>query len=160
MPNGRQCSCGLRGCTEAYASARGILQTYAEIRAEYDALHRPDQEVRNEKWINHSTALADITCRDLSLASREGDPLAIRTFELTGHYLGIAMANAVAFSSPKAIFMMGGPTKVGDPLMIPLRREFENHLLSNFKGTCKIRLSELPANDVAILGAAALLKMK
>ena len=160
VPDGRQCSCGLRGCTEAYASSRGILQTYAELRASHDALHRDDNEPTTPGWIDHNRALTDLSCKDLGDAANAGDPLAIKAFEITAHYLGMAMANAVAFSSPSAIFLMGGPTQVGEPLLAPLRREFEKHLLYNYKGTCKVRMSELRANEVAILGAAAVIKMK
>ena len=159
-PNGRLCSCGLHGCVEAYASSRGILQTYAELRASYDSLHRPAMGQRQTGWIDHSRALADITSKDLGDAANAGDPLALQTFARTAHYLGIAMANAVAFSSPEAIFLMGGPVLVGDPLLKPLQEEFNSHLLYCFDGSCKIHLSQLRANDVAILGAAALIKMK
>ncbi len=159
-PNGRLCSCGLHGCVEAYASSRGILQTYAELRAAYDSLHRPAVEQRQSGWIDHTRSLADITSKDLGDAANAADPLALETFARTAHYLGIAMANAVAFSSPEAIFLMGGPVLVGEPLLRPLREEFEKHMLYSFKGSCQIHLSQLRANDVAILGAAALIKMK
>ncbi|MDF1868522.1 MAG: ROK family protein, partial [Saprospiraceae bacterium] len=36
-PNGRDCSCGHRGCLEMYASARGIRQTVLEFLAESEA---------------------------------------------------------------------------------------------------------------------------
>ena len=44
--------------------------------------------------------------------------------------------------------------------MKPLRKSFEEHLLNIYEGSCDIRMSELKANEVAILGAAALIKMK
>ena len=55
---------------------------------------------------------------------------------------------------------MGGPTKVGEPLLKPLQKAFEKYLLNIFAGSCTIRMSQLKANEVAILGAAALIKMK
>jgi glucokinase len=55
---------------------------------------------------------------------------------------------------------MGGPLKAGDVFVGPLKKSFDEHLLNIYKGTVDIRLSELKANDVAILGAAALLKNK
>ncbi|MBR1792212.1 MAG: ROK family protein [Bacteroidales bacterium] len=160
MPDGRQCSCGLHGCIEAYAASRGILQTYAELRAAYDALHKPETHNFQTGWIDHTLPLSSITSKNLGDAANAGDPLAVQTFEITGRYLGLAMANAVAFSSPEAIFLMGGPAQVGEPLLRPLRESFESHLLYGFKGTCQIRMSQLTANNVAILGAAALIKMK
>lgn len=154
IPNGRQCSCGRKGCLETYTSARGIVQTFCEMRQEHGY-----KEMR-EGWIGNDVQDKDITSKMIGDAANAGDPVALATYERTGHLLGIAMANAVTFSAPEALFLMGGPTKVGEPLMRPLRDSFKKHLLNIFEGSCEIRMSELKANEVAILGAAALLKMK
>ncbi|MCR4829587.1 MAG: ROK family protein [Bacteroidales bacterium] len=154
IPDGRQCSCGRKGCLETYTSARGIVQTFCEMRQEYGY-----KEMR-EGWIGNDMKDKDITSKMIGDAANAGDPVALATYERTGHLLGIAMANAVTFSAPEALFLMGGPTKVGEPLMRPLRDSFKKHLLNIFEGSCEIRMSELKANEVAILGAAALLKMK
>lgn len=142
IPNGRHCSCGRHGCLETYTSARGIVQTYQELRQE--AGLSPEET----------------TCKNIGELAHQGDSLALKCWERTGELLGLAIANAVTFSAPQAIFLMGGPTQVGEPLMRPLRKSFEKNLLSIYHGCCDIRMSELPANDVAILGAAALVKMK
>ena len=131
IPHGRKCSCGREGCLETYTSARGIVQTYIELRRE-----DPDGE----------RMLKEVPDGEISS-------------KLIGQ-LGLAMANSVTFSAPEAIFLMGGPAQVGEPLLRPLREAFERYLLNIFAGTCQIRMSELKANEVAILGAAALLKMK
>jgi len=102
----------------------------------------------------------EITSMMIGNLAHEGDPTALRTWEIVGDQLGLAMANSVTFSAPEAIFLMGGPTKVGEPLLKPLRAAFDKYLLNIYAGTCSIRMSELHANEVAILGAAALLKMK
>ncbi|KWW30642.1 MAG: glucokinase [bacterium P3] len=142
IPDGRLCSCGRKGCLEAYTSARGIVQTYQELR--------------------HEAGLSDvaISSKEIGDLARQGDNLALQCWERTGRLLGIAMANAVTFSAPQAIFLMGGPTQVGEPLLRPLRQSFEEHLLHIYAGHCVVLMSQLPANDVAILGAAALVKMK
>lgn len=150
IPEGRQCSCGRKGCLETYTSARGIVQTFCELR---------------KKTPNYSGDLVavedkDVTSKMIGDTANNGDMLALMTYGRTGYLLGIAMANAVTFSAPQAIFLMGGPAKVGDPLMNPLRESFKEHLLNIYEGSCDIRLSELAANEVAILGAAALIKMK
>lgn len=148
IPEGRQCGCGNKGCLETYTSARGIVQTAKELiesTPEYDGALR-------------KVAPDELTSKMVGDAAKYGDPLAIKVFEKTGYLLGIAMANAVAFSGPEAIFLMGGPVKAGDVLLNPLRKSFEEHLCFIFKGSVEIRVSELPNNDAAILGAAALTK--
>ena len=148
IPEGCQCGCGNKGCLETYCSATGIRRTALEMienMPEYDgALRKVDPE--------------ELTSKMVGDAAKYGDPLAIKVFEKTGYLLGIAMANAVTFSGPEAIFLFGGPVKAGDVLLDPVRKSFEEHLCFIFKGSVEIRVSELPDNDAAILGAAALTK--
>lgn len=150
IPHGRKCSCGREGCLETYTSARGIVQTYLELRRENADQERMLKEVPD----------GEVTSKLIGEAAHQGDPVALKTWEKVGDWLGLAMANSVTFSAPEAIFLMGGPAQVGEPLLKPLRAAFEKYLLNIYQGSCQIRMSELKANEVAILGAAALIKMK
>lgn len=153
IPNGRKCSCGRYGCLETYTSARGIVQTFIEVRREMDT---PADVDEHPGWIGSEVTDAEVHSITVGIASNAGDPRAIETFRRVGYWLGIACANAVTFSAPECIFLMGGPTKVGEPLLAPLRKSFEEHLLNIYQGSCRIEMSKLKTNEVAILGAAAL----
>lgn len=142
-PNGRRCGCGRQGCVEMYASARGICQNYFEAAADLGNALSDEEK-------------AKVTCQHVGEAANSGDPAAIKAYEVTAYWLGIALSNAVAFSEPEAIFLMGGPTRVGDPLLKPLRQYFNDHLLFLYKGKVDVQFSTLVGNDTAILGAAAL----
>ncbi len=144
VPEGRMCRCGRKGCLEEYASARGIKKTCIELLTE-----------KKFKSRLYDLPLQKIGCKAIGDAEEEGDPLAKEVLRRTAEVLGLALANAVAFSSPEAIFLMGGPTKSGD-LLTPLKKYFETFLLNSYKNKIKLLLSSLDANDVAILGAAAL----
>lgn len=157
IPGGRQCSCGRKGCLEAYTSARGIVQTYVELRA---AKGTPADADNHAGWIAPNTPDKDVTSKMIGDAANAGDPLALETYRMVGQWLGLACANACTFSAPQAIFLMGGPTKVGKPLTEPLAEAFEENLLNIYKGSCKIHMSQLAANEVAILGAAALVELR
>ena len=150
IPEGRPCGCGRKGCLETYTSATGIRRTALEMMEaipDYDgALRKVDPK--------------ELTSKTVGDAAKYGDPLAIKVFEKTGYWLGIALANAVAFSGPEAIFLMGGPVKAGEVLLKPTRESFKKHLCFVYDGSVDIRVSELPDNDAAILGAAALTKAK
>ena len=150
IPGGRPCGCGRKGCLETYTSATGIRRTALELldqHPEYDGvLSKIDR--------------AALTSKDVGDAANQGDALALEVFALTGNWLGIALANAVAFSSPEAIFLMGGPVKAGEVLMKPVRESFKKHLCFVYDNSVEIKVSELSGNDVAILGAAALTKAK
>lgn len=142
IPEGRTCSCGRKGCLEMYVSSRGILQTFRELTKKY-----PE---------NILCSLPNLECKQLSEEARKGNPLALETYRKTGYYLGIALANAVNFSSPEAFFLMGGPVKAGNILLEPLRESFNKHKLFVYKKEIPILESSLNANYAAILGAAAL----
>lgn len=147
--NGRQCGCGRQGCLETYTSARGICRTAIELLEQ-----NPDY-----KGVLRQVDIDKITSKMIGDAANAGDPIGLKVFENVGYILGIAMANAVTFSAPQAIFLMGGPVHAGEVLMKPLRKSFDEHLLNIFKGTVEIRVSELADNEVAILGAAALCQL-
>jgi glucokinase len=142
----RLCSCGRKGCLEMYASARGICQTYREEAAKGEF---PD-----------TFKGAELTCKDVGEMAVAGDPLALKTYDTTAYWLAIGMANAASFCSPEAFFLMGGPTRAGEALLIPLRRYFAENLLYIYKDKISIHLSQLQANDAAVLGAAALIHLK
>ena len=150
IPGGRPCGCGRKGCLETYTSATGIRRTALEVLAEHPEYDGPLSKLTEE----------ELTSKHVGDAANAGDPLALEIFEMTGNWLGIALANAVAFSSPEAIFLMGGPVKAGEVLMKPVRESFKKHLCFVYDNSVEIKVSELSGNDVAILGAAALTKAK
>lgn len=147
--NGRQCGCGRKGCLETYTSAGGISRTALELMEQNPLYNGVLKQVAPE----------NLTSKMVGDAANAGDPIGIMTFENVGYLLGIAMANAVTFSAPQAIFLMGGPVHAGEVLMKPLRKSFDEHLLNIYQGTVEIRVSELADNEVAILGAAALCQL-
>ena len=148
IPEGRPCGCGRKGCLETYTSATGIRRTALELLEANPDYDGPLAKINPD----------DLTSKMVGDAAKQGDALALKVFEKTGYWLGIALANAVAFSGPEAIFLMGGPVKAGEVLMKPTRESFQKHLCFVYDGSVDVRVSELPDNDAAILGAAALAK--
>lgn len=150
IPGGRLCGCGRKGCLETYTSATGIRRTALEMLEQSPEYDGPLSKIPKE----------ELTSKHVGDAANAGDPLAMKVFELTAEGLGVAIANAVAFSSPEAIFLMGGPVKAGEALMKPLRESFKRNLCFVYDNSVELRVSELPDNNAAILGAAALTKAK
>ena len=94
-PNGRQCGCGRKGCLETYASASGIKRTVMELLAN----------------TNEDSALKNISYNDLKskmiyTSALAGDKIAKEAFDFTGHVLGLKLADAVAVTSPEALFYL------------------------------------------------------
>ena len=144
VPFGRKCTCGNHGCLEMYASVRGITHTCMELLEQF-----PENELSK-------ISKEKIDPKMIAEAAQNGNAVAIETYRKTGEWLGIALANAVVFSSPEAIFLTGGIMNAGELLLKPTRESFVKHKLFLYKNDILILRSQLHANDAAILGAAAL----
>lgn len=146
IPDGRMHQgTGKRGSLESYASATGVRLTALEMlenSTEDSLLRTADKETLDSKVVYD--------------AAIKGDKLALEIFEFTGKILGLALANAVMFSSPEAIILFGGLTKSGDLILKPTRKHMEENLIQVFQNKVKILVSHLKESDAAILGASAL----
>jgi glucokinase len=141
--NGRACGCGKTGCLEAYCSAVGVARTARE-------------------WLESSSEpsllrdVENISSKDVYDAAKQGDALALRVFQYTGHILGRSFADFVAFSAPEAIVLFGGLARAKEFLYQPMMEAMDENLLKIWKGKIKIVFSQLKESDAAILGASAL----
>lgn len=145
-PGGRQCGCGRRGCLETYVSATGLRRTALALLAE-----------RRDPSPLRALNQHEMTAKRIHDLALEGDAIALEAFERTARILGLKLADAVAHTSPEAIFLAGGLAAAGGLLLEPTRRSLEEGLFGAYRGTVQLRLSSLEAGDSAILGAAALI---
>ncbi len=143
--NGRQCGCGRRGCLETYASASGIKRTVYKLLA--DSLE--DSALR-------SVSFNELSAEMITEAAKNGDKIALEAFEYTGSILGQTLADSIAYTSPKVIFLFGGLAKAGDLILEPTRRYLENNILNIYKGKVKVLISGMEELNAAIMGAGAL----
>ena len=92
----------------------------------------------------------------IAKAAGSGNTAALQTFRHAARWLAVGLANAVTATGPERIVLFGGIARNGDLLMAPLRERFHESLLNIYQGRVDLVTSALPANDAAILGAAAL----
>lgn len=144
-PEGRHCACGKQGCLEAYVSATGICRTVFELLAE-----RLDGSSLRE--VN----FRQLTSKLVYEAAGAGDPIALAAFDATARALGLKLADAVAHTSPEAIFLSGGLAAAGELLLTPTQRYLDGFLFNPYRGKVKLLRSELPDDSGAVIGAAAL----
>jgi glucokinase len=146
IPDGRlHEGTGKKGSLESYASATGVRLTSLELL-----------ENSNEESLLRNVNKDELDSKAVYEAAIKGDKLAQEIFEYTGKILGLALANAVMFSSPEAIILFGGLTKAGDLILKPTRKNMEENLIQVFQNKVKILVSHLKESDAAILGASAL----
>ncbi len=134
-----------KGSLESYASATGVRYTAIEFLQNTDE----PSSLRN-------IPTDQLDSKKVYEAAIQGDILARHVYEFTGRILGLALANAVMFSSPQAIVLFGGLTKAGDLILKPTREHMEANLIQVFQNKVKILISHLKESDAAILGASAL----
>ena len=141
--NGRACGCGKTGCLEAYCSAIGMARTAREW------LEMSDEP-------SSLRSLEKITSKDIYEAAKDGDKLALKLFEFTGHMLGEKLADFIEFSAPEAIVLFGGLARSKEFLTDPITRGMNENVLPLWRGKVKLVYSQLKESDAAILGASSL----
>ena len=141
--NGRQCTCGNKGCLEAYVATRGIIATAKELLEQTSAP-------------SLMRGVENLTPKVITDFCEQGDELAIEVYRKTGELLGMGLANYASMVDPEAFIFTGGLTRAGKWLFEPAQEMFEKYVFHNTKGKIKFLVSEddRAANDV--LGASVL----
>ena len=144
--DGEQCSCGRKGCWEAYASATALIRQTKKAMEEY-----PDSLMH--KLAKEEGKVSGRTAFD---AMRLGDIAGIKVVDDYIKYVACGLINIVNALQPEIICIGGGISNQGENLLAPLRTivEKERYTKHNDKQTviCKASLG----NDAGIIGAAFL----
>lgn len=98
-PGGMRCDCGTTGCLEAYASAsgmRGLMQQRLGLA--------PGDDLP-EQYLDRG---GDFSVRMMTAQARRGDSAAREVFQISGRYLGIAIASFLNIFNPEMVVIGGG----------------------------------------------------
>lgn len=140
--NGRQCSCGRKGCWETYASVTGLIKTTKEHRAEIKGIS-PDEE---------------ITGRTVFDLARKGDTAAERIRDMWIEEISIGIVDMINIFQPDELVIGGAISKEGSVLLDPITDYVEKNAFSSDKiGRSKVVISRV-GGDAGIVGAALLYK--
>lgn len=132
--DGADCTCGRRGCLEAYSSGSAIGRRYS-IRS-------------NRKKL--------VTGKDVFLKAAAGEPLAKQVWHEAVSALAGAIVNYIALMSPDAIIIGGGVSDAGDLLFEPLRKLVMDQMPSFHPLPPPPILPASFGRDAGIVGAGAL----
>lgn len=148
--DGEQCSCGRKGCWEAYASATALIRQTKKAMEKY-----PDSLMH--KLAKEEGKVSGRTAFD---AMRLGDIAGIKVVDDYIKYVACGLINIVNALQPEIICIGGGICNEGETLMKPLRRFVQSERYSiHSKIQTKIVKAEL-GNDAGVIGAALLGKVK
>ncbi|MGD0684442.1 MAG: ROK family glucokinase [Streptosporangiaceae bacterium] len=149
VPGGRLCGCGNRGCWEQYASGSALVAEAREFAA------RAAGGALRLLQLGGGTP-GGITGPAVTQAAREGDPAALRCFEIVGSWLGQGLADLAAILDPGCFVIGGGVSEAGELLLGPARAAFDAGLTGRtYRPTAEVRLAEL-GPDAGLVGAADL----
>ena len=146
VADGRPCTCGRKGCFEAYSSATGLGKMTAEA-AEAQPNSLLAKQIEEDGKCGARTAY---------LAMKKGCPVGRLVTEMYVKYLACGIANTINIFQPDILCVGGGVCNEGDTLMIPLKKAVSEQIYSkNSKKNTEIAVCSL-GNDAGIIGAAML----
>lgn len=143
--DGEQCTCGRKGCWEAYASASALIR---------------DTKIAIVK--NPNSGLSDIVNGDIKLvtaktpfdAAQQGDSVAQEVVDRYIRYVSIGIANVVNTFQPDILVIGGGVCYQGDVILNPIKAHVGDMVFGRDLKT-DLFIATL-GNDAGIIGAAML----
>ena len=147
IPDGLLCSCGKKGCLEAYASATAITQSAK--RALKIGISSTLQNYKKK----------DIDAKLLCELAKNGDALCQNILTEAGKALGISIANMINLLNLEKVIISGGLALAGELLLNPLQFYAQSHSIALSFSSCQIAMSTL-GNDANLLGCGASVFMK
>lgn len=146
--DGEKCTCGKKGCFEAYASATALIsQTKAAMR-------------ENKDSILNQTPIGEVEAKTVFDAAHKGDETAIKVIDKYTDYLAAGISTLITLFRPKVLIIGGGISGQGDYLLKPLRKKvFDSTFAAEEINIPEIRAARL-GNDAGIIGAAIIGNMK
>lgn len=147
--NGRPCTCGRKGCFEAYASATALITSTKKAM----------EANKSSKLWEIAGSLDNVDGKTAFDGMRAGDETAKGVVDEFIQYLGCGLTNIVNIFQPQILLIGGGVCKEGDNLTLPLKEiiKREEYCIDENNATvldiCKL------GNDAGIIGAAFLCRL-
>ena len=145
---GRACSCGQKGCWEAYSSATALVAMTKEKMAE-----RPESLM----WEMCGGNAENASPRTAFDAAKKGDAAGDEVVRTFIEYLACGLVNMVNIFQPRVLCIGGGLCGEGDYLLTPLKELVDRNQYGadELEDKTVLKIAEL-GNDAGIIGAAAL----
>lgn len=144
---GELCTCGRKGCFEAYASATALIRDTRRSLPE-----RKDSVI----WKLCDGDIGKVEAKNVFDAVKLEDELAKELFWNYTEYLAEGIANIINIIQPELVCIGGGVSKAGDMLLAPVKEKVAGKIFSkNSAKNTDIKLARL-GNDAGIIGAAML----
>lgn len=141
---GNKCTCGRRGCFEAYSSATALIK-----RTKWAM----EEDAGSEMWQTYTSETADgktaFTYADTDVAASEVVDWYLK-------YLACGLINIANIFRPQVIMLGGGVSGQGEKLTAPLQSKMDRELFASNYAPVKILTATL-GSKAGAFGAAALI---
>lgn len=145
---GELCTCGRRGCLEAYASATALIRdTKVAMRKDKSSL----------LWQFVGGDIEKVDGRAAFECAKQGDYAAQKVVDDYLEYLGEGLCNFINIFRPQAIILGGGVCAQGEYLTAPLKRFIKDFSYGGDKSPSVELLIASLGNDAGLIGAASLI---
>lgn len=142
---GRPCGCGKRGCLEAYAGSRGLIENWSEARAAAGAAVDSAPPA----------AAGAPTVRDLLAAAARGEPAAQSALQRGASSLAVGLVTALYLLNSEVLLVGGGVVDGHPPFFGWIEEEVRLRALPKVVERLRISRAE-HGNRAGVLGALAL----
>lgn len=145
--DGVQCSCGRKGCFEAYSSATGLIRMTKEAM---------EKDKNSSMWDLVRERNNKVSARISYDAMRLGDKSATEVVDKFTKYLAVGLTNVINIFQPEVLCIGGGVCNEGDALLNPVKELVAKEVYTrNSPKNTEIVIAKL-GNDAGIIGAAFL----
>lgn len=143
---GEKCTCGERGCWEAYASATALIRQTEKNIEKY-----PDSVMKKL-----ADGFGEVNGRVAFEGYKTGDKAAIKTVKQYVKYVSTGIVTLVNIFRPDVIMIGGGVSNAGDYFVSLVEKEVKRHAFGGKNNVVPPVKRAVLGNDAGIIGAACL----
>ena len=142
MQETHKCACGLEYCTEGQSNALGIEQSLEQY-----AFNNPGSKL-HEIYVKSNNKISLKDCNELL---NKGDELANKALESALEPLSKRISLALFLLDLEAVFIGGGPSNIGEPLIKAIKNTLKEYLWEHILNKVVIDVCDLK-NDAGVVG--------
>lgn len=143
VSGGEECTCGRKGCWEAYGSVTALIRQTKEAMA------------KNPDSLLHKFAEKEgkVTGKMTFDAAQQGDKVAQEVLDAYFGYVAEGITNMVNVFQPEKIVIGGSVSKQGDYLLNPIKERVNKDDYNRYMHKAEVEIATL-FGDAGIIGAA------